>query len=146
MRGTMHARRHTSAFMLFAGLVFAVSCGKAATPTAPTTAPTITDTFNADLSQTGSVNHTFRVTSTGQVTVTLTSVSPLATMALGVGMMTSNGTSCVTTLTQNDDARANSVAALQGTAVAGNYCIRVYDSGNIPISGTVSYTITVLHP
>jgi hypothetical protein len=86
------------------------------------------------------------VTNTGQVTVTLTSVLPLATMALGVGMMTSDGTSCTSTLTQNDNARANATAALQGTAAAGNYCIRVYDSGNIPVSTTVTYTITVLHP
>ena len=142
----MHARRFTSSLLLAAALALTVSCGKTTTPTAPSATPTITDTFNADLSQTGSITHNFRVASTGQVTVTLTSVSPLSTMALGVGMMTSNGTSCVTTLTQNDDARANSVAALHGTAVAGNYCIRVYDSGNIPISGTVSYTITVLHP
>lgn len=142
----MHARRYASALLLAAGLTFAASCGTTTTPTAPTTAPTITDTFNADLSQQGSITHNFKVTSTGEVTVTLTSVSPLATMALGIGMMTSDGTSCVNTLTQNDNARANNVAALQGTAASGNYCIRVYDSGNIPVSSTVSYTITVVHP
>jgi hypothetical protein len=66
-------------------------------------------------------------------------------MALGVGMMTSDGTNCLSTLTQNDNARA-SAAALQGTATAGNYCVRVYDSGNVPISTTVTYTVTVAHP
>jgi len=142
----MHPRRYASALLLAVGLTFAASCGTTTPPTAPTTAPTITDTFNADLSQQGSITHNFKVTSTGEVTVTLTSVSPLATMALGVGMMTSDGTSCISTLTQNDNARANSTAALQGTAASGNYCIRVYDSGNVPVSTTVSYTLTVLHP
>lgn len=122
------------------------ACSASTAPTAPTTAATITDTFTGTLSQTGSLTHNFKVNATGEVTVTLTSVSPLATLALGVGMMTSDGTSCVTTLTQNDNARANSTAALQGTATAGNYCVRVYDSGNIPVSGTADYTVTVLHP
>jgi len=141
----MHARSWISGFLLAAVLAFA-GCGKTTTPTTPTTVPTTTDTFSADLAQTGSITHNFKVTNTGEVTITLTSVSPLATLALGVGMMTSNGTSCIATLTQNDNARANNVGALQGTAAAGNYCVRVYDSGNIPVSGTVSYTITVLHP
>jgi len=142
----MHARRLLYGTILAAALAVAAGCGKTTTPTAPTTAPTTTDTFNADLSQTGSVTHNFKVTNAGPVTVTLTSVSPLATMALGVGMMTSNGTACTSTLTQNDNARANSIAALSGTAAAGNYCVRVYDSGNIPVSTTVSYIVTVVHP
>lgn len=142
----MHARRCFSGILLAAALALTAGCGTTTTPTTPPAAPTVTDTFNADLAQEGSITHNFKVTSTGEVTITLTSVSPLATMALGVGMMTSDGTSCLATLTANDNARANNIAALQGTAVAGNYCIRVYDSGNIPVSTSVSYTITVLHP
>lgn len=139
-------RRYLYGSILGAGLALAAACGKTTTPTAPTSAAAVTDSFSADLTQQGSITHNFKVNSAGEVTITLTSVSPLATMALGVGMMTSNGTSCQSTMTQNDNARANSVAALQGTAAAGNYCIRVYDSGNVPLSSTVSYTITVLHP
>jgi hypothetical protein len=142
----MHTRRFLFRIVVAGALALAAGCGKTTPPTAPTAAPTVTDTFNADLSQQGSITHNFKVSSSGQVTVTLTSVSPLATMALGVGMMTSDGTSCISTLTQNDNARANTTVALQGTAASGNYCIRVYDSGNIPVSTTVSYTITVLHP
>jgi hypothetical protein len=142
----MHARRSISAILLVAGLSLAISCGTTTPPTSPTTTPTITDTFSADLAQQGSITHNFKVNSTGEVTITLTSVSPLSTMSLGVGLMTSDGTSCIATQTANNDARANNAAALQGTAVAGNYCIRVYDSGNVPVATTVSYTVTVLHP
>jgi hypothetical protein len=142
----MHARRSISGILLAAGLALVAGCGTTATPTTPTTTPTITDTFTADLAQQGSITHNFKVNSTGQVTITLTTVTPLASMSLGVGMMTSDGTSCIATLTQNDNARANNAAALEGTAVAGNYCIRVYDSGNVPASTTVNYTLTVLHP
>ena len=143
----MHAHRLPLRILLAAGVALGAACGgSTTTPTAPTASATTTDTFNANVSQTGSVTHNFKVTNSGEVTVTLTSVSPLTTMALGVGIMTSDGTNCVKTLTQNDNARANNTAALEGTAVAGNYCVRVYDSGNIPESTTVSYTITVLHP
>jgi len=143
----MHARRSISGLMLAATLGLAVGCGTTTTPpTAPSTPATITDTFTADLAQQGSISNNFKVNATGEVTITLTSVTPLATMSLGVGMMTSDGTNCTATLTQNADARANNVAALQGTAAAGSYCVRVFDSGNIPVSTTVTYTVTVLHP
>ena len=129
-----------------AALLALTACNKNTnTPTGPSAPPTKTDTFSSSFAQTGSVTHLFTVAATGQVTVSLTSVQPLSTMALGVGMMTSDGTNCLSTLTQNDNARA-SAAALQGTATAGSYCIRVYDSGNVPISTTVTYTVTVEHP
>jgi hypothetical protein len=139
------ARPLWTVLLLSAALAF-TGCAAATAPTTTAAAATVTDTFNGTLSQTGSLTHNFRVGSTGELTVTLTSVSPLATMALGIGIMTSDGTSCIGTMTQNDNARANNTAALQGTVTSGNYCIRVYDSGNIPLSTTVDYTVTVLHP
>jgi hypothetical protein len=139
------ARKHVYG-VAAAALLALTACNKNTTPPTSPSAPAVTtNTFSSTVTQTGSVTHLFKVVSTGQVTVTLTSVAPLSTMALGVGMMTSDGTSCLTTVTQNDNART-SVAALQGIAVAGNYCIRVYDSGNVPVSTTVTYTVTVAHP
>jgi hypothetical protein len=142
----MHARRSIPGIMLAAVLGLTAGCGTTTPPTAPSAPSTVTDTFTADLAQQGSITNTFKVNAAGEVTITLTSVTPLATMSLGVGMMTSDGTNCLSTLTQNTDARANNVAALQGTAAAGNYCVRVYDSGNVPVGTTVAYTVTVLHP
>jgi hypothetical protein len=89
--------------------------------------------------------HIFAVAAQGTVDVSLTSVAPLATMSLGVAVATSDGTSCLATITQNADARSGSIA-LKGTAAIGNYCVRVYDSGNIPASTQVSYTLDVAHP
>jgi hypothetical protein len=142
----MHNRmRHFVAASGLAALLVAVGCS---TPTAPTSsAPaTVTDTFTSTLAQQSSNTNQFVVNATGQVVITLTSVSPLATMSLGIGIMTSDGTNCLSTLSFNTDARANGVAALLGTAVKGNYCVRVYDNGNIPTSTTTNYTVTVQHP
>ena len=132
---------------LTAGLALALgACGGSSTiPTLPTTTPTYTtDTFSSTLVQLGAVVHPFTVATSGAVSITLTSVAPLATMALGVGIGTWDGTSC-STITVNDNSKMN-VAALSGTAAAGSYCIRVYDSGNIPDGGTVNYTVQVVHP
>jgi len=131
-----------------AALAVAGACGATTTPTTPTTpsAPAnTTDTFQGTLGQTGSINHIFAVAANGTVTVSLTTVTPLSTMSLGVAVSTSDGTSCLTPITQNSDARAGSVA-LTGTATTGNYCVRVYDSGNIPPSTDVSYTLQIVHP
>jgi hypothetical protein len=38
------------------------------------------------------------------------------------------------------------VTALNGTATAGNYCVTVYDSGNVPDDWTVSFSVQVVHP
>jgi hypothetical protein len=117
------------------------------TPTTPTTSMTITPTtelFTGTVSQLGSSTNPFTVSVTGSVKIQLTSVAPLATMALGVEIGTWNGTIC-TTITKNDNARSGTTA-LTGTAAAGSYCVNVYDSGNIPEASSVDYTIQVLHP
>jgi hypothetical protein len=139
------ARQHVCGIAAAALLALAACSKNSPAPTSPSAPASTTDSFSASIAQTSSVTHLFKVAANGQVTVTLTSVAPLSTMALGIGMMTSDGTNCITTTTQNDDARANT-PALQGIAVAGNYCIRVYDSGNIPVSTSVTYTVTVAHP
>jgi hypothetical protein len=108
------------------------ACKKASTATPITPTPvTTTETFSGTIPQLGSAAHSFTVAANGTITISLTSIGPLATC---------------TVITQNDNARANSTAALTGTAVAGNFCAKVYDSGNIPDGTTVAYTIQVVHP
>jgi len=125
------------------------ACGIEVTPTAPTTASTpaatrTTEEFSGSLAPLGLSTQTWVVSAAGPVDITLTSVAPLATLALGVEVGTWNGTSC-SVITKNDNARAG-VIALTGVAAAGNYCVTVYDSGNIAPDATVTYTVQVLHP
>jgi len=112
--------------------------------TAPTPA-TSTETFSGNVAQLATDGHPFSVSAAGTVTIGLTSVAPLATMSLGVGIGTWDGTACGTSISKNDNARAGSTA-LSGTATVGNYCVLVYDSGNIQDSSSVSYVIAVAHP
>ena len=133
--------------LVAAVLAAAAGCGATTTPTTPTTtAPaTTTETFSGTLAQLGVATQVFTVSATGTVDISLTSVAPLTTMALGVGVQTSDGTSCATTITQNDNARSGA-SALKGTVAAGNYCVRLYDSGNIPAAGSADYTVQIVHP
>ena len=120
----------------------------AASSTPTTVAPTpttSTETFSGTVAQSGTTGFPFTVSSTGSVTIGLTSVAPLSTMALGVGIGTSDGTTCGTSVSKNDNARTGTTA-LAGTATSGSYCVIVYDSGNVPDGWSVSFTVEVVHP
>ena len=141
-------RRVPTAFslLLLALAAFAAGCSdKTDTPTTPTTVTTTTETFSGTVDQLGTAGHSFVVSTTGTVTISLTSLGPLSTMSMGLGIATWNGTACGTAVSKNDDSRSGKTA-LTGTAVAGNYCVTVYDSGNVPAGTTVSYTVDVKHP
>ena len=133
--------------MVFTLFLFTGACASGTTPstTAPTPATT-TETFSGTVGQLATTGNPFAVSTNGPVTIELTSVEPLATMALGVGVATWDGTTCGTTaISKNDNARTGATA-LSGTATAGNYCVTVYDSGNVPEGWTVSFSVQVVHP
>jgi len=117
------------------------------TPTTPTT-PTgtaTTEVYTGTLTS-GAVNyHPFATTTGGAqsapVTATLTSVAPLATLAIGMALGTWDGTTCTVVLS-NDNARVNSVLTGSTTSPI-NLCVKMYDSGNV--STAVTYTVTVTH-
>jgi len=120
------------------------ACDDDVTPTTPTVTTT-TEAFSGTLAQSGTASHSFNVSATGTVTISLTSLSPLTTMSIGLGIGSWDGSTCSAAMSKNDNARAGSTA-LTGTAIAGNYCVRVYDSGNIPADWTVTYEVSVVHP
>jgi hypothetical protein len=139
-----HFTRLSIPFALF---LFSAAC--ASDTTSSTTAPTAvttTETFSGTVGQLATTGNPFVVSTNGPVTIGLTSVAPLATMAMGVGVATWDGAACGTTpISKNDNARSGTTA-LSGTATAGNYCVTVYDSGNVPADWTVSFSVQVVHP
>lgn len=125
-------------------------CGSEST--AATTSPTavvtlVTDTFDGSIEQNGSRIHSFTVTNAGySMLVGLTSLSPATVPALGVGIGSwdSSTSTCSLNLTQNGAAQSGSTG-LTATPGSGNYCVRVYDGGNIPQGVTASYQVQVQH-
>ena len=135
------------ALILLVPLVTTLSaCGSNNTPTTPT-APTqtFTDSFSGILTPQARIAHLFTTQAGGNVDITLVSVSPLNTLAIGVGGGTWDGSVCTVPLggLRNDDMREGSVLTGSVTS-AGTYCVLVYDSGNV--QDDVNYTVQVLHP
>jgi hypothetical protein len=141
MRGRSIALSIAAALLLVAG-----GCGSSSSsPTTPTPVTT-TETFSGIVSHAATAGTPFTVGTTGTVTISLTSVAPLSTMSVGVGIGTLiGGDACGLAIAKNDNARAGATA-LSGTANAGSYCVLVYDSGNIPEDSSVSFEVQVVHP
>jgi hypothetical protein len=126
----------------------AAACNKSSTApaaTTPTPVSRTTDTFTGTVQVKGSDSHSFPVSQTGVVDVTLTAAGPPATivMGLGVGSLDASST-CVPFAGASTSASAGSNAQLSGTVTAGTLCVVVRDIGNQ--TGPVSYTVTALHP
>lgn len=126
-------------------LVAACSQNSTSDTTVTTPSPeTTTEQFSGTLAQKGANIHTFTVSATGSVSIAFTDVAPLSTMSLGVSLGTYSASVCTVASTVND-ARAGTTA-LSGTAAAGSYCVKVFDSGNIMENTVVTYTVKVVHP
>jgi hypothetical protein len=110
-------------------------------PAAPSVAPaTLTDSFTATIGVSGSNTHPVTVQQPGKFVVTLVSIDPPVTIGMAVGSL-SNGT-CVAFST-NASVQTPGAVALSGTALAGSFCVEVFDVGNVV--DTVTYTLTVAH-
>jgi hypothetical protein len=145
MRRSPNLRLVSACAVAVVAAVAALACSNSTS--SPTTASpaTTTETFSGTITHGGSGINSFAVSTTGPITISLTAVSPLTTMSLGVGIGAWDGTTCGTSMSANTDARSGATA-LTGTANAGNYCVRVYDSGNVPADWSVGYTVEVVHP
>ena len=119
------------------------SCGTLDVPTAPTAGP-FTDVFTSQLGIRGTATRSFTVNAPGTVSLTLTSIGPPSTLAVGVGVGIPNGSGAGCNLTKSVVAGASSSPQLTITADGGAYCVRVFDVGNL--TGDVTFSVSVLHP
>jgi hypothetical protein len=136
--------------LLLAIVLSTAACGATSTTTPSAVTPaTTTESFTGAVTHLATDGHSFKVSATGSVQISLTDVEPnaqpLTTMALGVSIGSWDGTTCGAAIAKNDNARSGATA-LSGTATAGDYCVQVYDSGNVPDTWSVSYTVQVAHP
>jgi hypothetical protein len=121
----------------------AIACGDdETTPTEPTdTRIQTTDTFEGTLTVNGARTHDFVATGSGEIRLTLTTLSPDSTARIGVSLGTWNGAVCQIVLA-NDNATQGAVV-IGNAAAAGNFCARVQDVGLL--SAPTDYSLTVLH-
>jgi hypothetical protein len=120
------------------------STSSSSTSTTAPSAPVTTETFSGVVAVSGTDVHPFTVALSGdQVSVVLTAAGPPSTIYMGLGIGTYDGTTC-TLLTQGSVVTAaGTTAQLAGAAVAGSYCVQVYDVGNQTVP--ITYSVTVNH-
>lgn len=112
------------------------------TPTEPP--PTTTETFSGTINVNGAMTHPFNVGVAGQLTATLTAVTPDPAIALGFALGTWNQSTSVCQQVITNDNALQGVILTGEASGGGSLCVRVYDTGKV--TGALNYTITVVHP
>jgi hypothetical protein len=130
--------------LVVALLVSAAACGSTSSTTAATTVTRTTDTFTGTVPVGGADFHSFPITATGTIDVTLTAAAPPATIVMGLHIGTPADGKCTAIAGASTRASAGTTAQLSGIASPGTLCVDVHDVGNQ--SAPVSYTVTVTHP
>ena len=98
------------------------------------------ETFSSNLYPLGVATRTFAASGSGNVTVTISSVSPAATLGIGIGIPINSD--CV--LNTSAVATPGSGTDVSATAEAGTYCVRMFDTGQLP--GRVLFDVRIAHP
>ncbi|HXG88654.1 MAG TPA: hypothetical protein VNJ02_09990 [Vicinamibacterales bacterium] len=126
-------------------VLLVAACGKEETPTSPTpaTPTTITEVFSGTINRNGAATHAFSSQASGNLTATLTTLSPDSTLVVGLSIGTLNLTGVCSIVLAKDNA-TQSTAVNGGVSSLATLCVRIYDVGNI--TEPVSYVITVVHP
>ena len=130
----------------------AAGCGTATNPyiqTGPTPTST-TDTFTGTLTNDPTtpvlrVTHSFTTAYTGTLSMTMTDISPDASLVIGYGIGSWDATTstCGQLIAWNNASSPGTT--IIGNALAGSFCIQVYDVGNLASAATTTYTLTVTH-
>jgi len=135
-------RRTLCGIVLLMGALLATGCDNDPDIVTPTPPTLITDTFTGSINVNGAATHTFSVAVAGNVTATLTAVTPDAAIQVGFGLGTWNGTNCQLILTKDDGLQGNAVPGF--ASGPGTLCARIYDVGKL--TQALGYTLTVVHP
>jgi hypothetical protein len=135
----MRLRVSAALVLAIAGAV-SISCGGITDPSQNTMTP-----ISGTIAPGGQRQHAFSASQTGEIQVKLLTVTPASVPYLGVAWVqgAGDGTCTANPLQTNNFAPANTTA-ISGRIVSGNYCIIVYDPGNLTQPAT--YTGTISHP
>jgi hypothetical protein len=137
--------RRSSAFLvgLVTATLLAGGCdnGPETAPT-PTPGPAVTETFTGTVNLNGSVTHSFSAQGGGEVTATITALSPSGSI-LGFTLGTWNTVTCTAVLS-NDLATQSSVLRATTQTLA-SLCVKLHDPNGVLTAGSVNYTVTVVH-
>lgn len=133
----------SAAPLLVIVLLLSIGCGGAESPTAPTTLESpVTVTFASSLYPKGTVTRLLIAAQAGTITLTLDSLAQPVVVGLALGVTRADGAGCYGTIAV--EVTAGSSSQIASPVDAGNYCVSIYDVGNI--SEAAAFSITIVHP
>ena len=98
-------------------------------------------TFTGSIVRQGFSIHAFSSQESGPLVITITTISPTTTMGLGLGVPVAD------TCQQSGQAAVNQGDVLQpsGDVPPGDYCIVLFDIGNVVEGTPVTYSVHIFH-
>ena len=100
-----------------------------------------TETFSTNLYPGNNLTRTVAVGTAGDVNITLTQVTPAASIGFGIGVTKSNNGDCY--LTKSVVSARGSTASLSVKTDPGTYCVKVFDPGTLP--DRVTFFMEIAH-
>ena len=140
--------KHLFAIALLAAVLSSACDNNSNTPTTPTTpspvrTSPVNETFQSNLTPQGSVWRLVNAIQTGTMTATLSSTDqPSTVVGFGIGLRNATSTACL--LNKEVITTAGSAPQLSATVDAGNYCVKLFDTGTL--TTPMAFTITLSYP
>jgi hypothetical protein len=123
--------------------MFAWGCGGTPTSSTPTTYEQHTETFSGTMGPGETKAFHFTVTNPGSLDAAISALSPVATLTMGLQLGVWNATDQTCSKAISSDVAALNLAMSGTPQAAGEYCVAIYDVGNVQDS--TDFTLTVLH-
>ena len=140
----MSKRSRLALFLVLLPALAVSACGNDST-TSPTTTRTspVTETFTSNLVVSGAAVRLVAAAQSGTLTATLTtSDQPNTTVGLAIGLRNGTGSGCF--VTRDVITTAGATPQLSAPVDAGNYCIKVFDVGQL--QRPMNFTVTITYP
>jgi hypothetical protein len=140
----MKARTCLAIVAVCAVLSGSLACGEK-TPTEPD-APVYdlkTETFTGNVKAEGTTAFPFTVVNPGDIQVAITALAPNSAVTMGVGMGFWEPTTSGCNQQLSTTAATLNVAFAASPQSAGEYCVAIFDTGNV--QGSSDFTLTVTH-
>ena len=122
---------------VFAALVASIACG-GQTPTEPSTPAPVyelkTSTFPGTLTTGGMAGFPFTVVNPGLISLSITELTPVSTLTMGLALGSWDAAATTCTQQVSTNTATINVAYTANPSAAGEYCVGIFDVGNVQVS------------
>ena len=127
-------------------LLGSIACG-AKTPTEPSAPAPVyelkTETFTGNVKAGGTTAFPFTVVNPGNIQVAITALGPISSLTMGIAMGLWDTTASTCSQDLSTPTATLNVAFAASPPAPGEYCVGIFDTGNVQVSS--DFTLTVTH-